>query len=137
MGVQWALIIVLAILVIVGAYALGTYLRRRQDDQPPLPAPLPPKRTAATAGAPPVPDREVRVVVNWLLSQAFEQTGIRVADEKLAYERIVEAAHKAVKALKTQPTVDISLPFLTADASGPKHFEIRLTRDVIKELVRY
>jgi hypothetical protein len=135
MGMQWAVIIVLAILVVIGAYALGTYLRRRQEDDAPMPAPQLPRRASSTPAA--VPDREVRVVVNWLLSQAFEQTGIRVADDKLAYERIVEAAHKAVKSLKTQPAVDVSLPFLTADASGPKHLEARLTREMINELVKY
>jgi hypothetical protein len=114
---------------------LGTYLRRRQEDETPLPAPALPKRASSPPA--PVADREVRVVVNWLLSQAFEQTGIRVADDKLAYERIVEAAHKAVKSLKTQPVVDVSLPFLTADASGPKHLEARLTREMINELVKY
>jgi hypothetical protein len=135
MSVQWTLIIVLAILVVVGAYALGTYMRRRQEDEPPLPLPRPAKKPVAATL--PMPDREVRVVVNWLLSQAFEQTGIRVADDKLAYERIVEAAHKAVQALKTQDAIDISLPFLTADASGPKHLEARLTREMITELAKY
>lgn len=135
MGMQFAVIIVLAILVVVGAYALGTYLRRRQDDEPALPLPAPVRRAAPSG--PPRPEREVRVVVNWLLNQAFEQTGIRVADDKLAYERIVEAAHKAVHALKTQGTVDVSLPFLTADANGPKHLEARLTREMIAELVKY
>jgi len=82
-------------------------------------------------------DREVQVVIGWLLSQAFEQTGVKVADDKVAYQRIAEAARKAVQALKTQKSVTISLPFLTADATGPKHFETQLTREVIQELARY
>ncbi|MGH2521184.1 MAG: Hsp70 family protein [Anaerolineales bacterium] len=124
-------IIVLAIAVIVLAYALGVYLRRRGE----LPAlsrrsSLPKLPSAAN-------DRETRAVVGWLLNQAFEQTGIRVAEDKVAYQRILEAAYKAIQDLKTQQAVTISLPFLTADPSGPKHLEVRLTREAIEELVRY
>ncbi len=133
---QWTVIIVFTIVVVVvGAYALGTYLRRRQDIfsdviQPAAPAEKPSPAKSIT-------DREVRVVVTWLLSQAFEQTGVKVADDKLAFQRIVEAAEKAVRELKTQPVVTISLPYLTADASGPKHLEARLTREMIVELAKY
>ena len=135
---QWTVIIVLAviILVVVGAYALGTYMRRRQDeDLPDLVRPAASAEKSTTAK--PINDREVRVVVNWLLSQAFEQTGVKVADDKLAFQRIVEAADKAVRELKTQPVVTISLPYLTADASGPKHLEARITREMIVELAKY
>ena len=141
MPVQIALIVVVVVLVVVvGAYALGIYFRRRQDDLPSEPRPLP-SRTQARKPVGGViidaPDRRVRVVVNWLLTQAFEQTGIRVAEDKLAYDRIVSAAQKAVEELKKQNAAEISLPFLTADASGPKHLEARLTREMIEELVKY
>ena len=57
------------------------------------------------------------------------------------YARVVgistQAAQKAIRELQTQDVASISLPFLTADASGPKHFETRLTRAVIRELARY
>ena len=132
---QWTVIIVLAIIIVVGAYALGTYVRRRQDNLPDFVRPVSPAEKSAPAK--PINDREVRVVVNWLLSQAFEQTGVKVADDKLAFQRIVEAADKAVRELKTQPVVTISLPYLTADASGPKHLEARLTREMIVELAKY
>jgi molecular chaperone DnaK len=85
----------------------------------------------------PFGSRELQAVVSWLLSQAFEQTGVKVADDKIAYQRIVEAAQKALEQLKTQETATISLPFLTADAAGPKHFETRLTREAIQELIKY
>ena len=48
----------------------------------------------------------------------------------------VEAAQKAVNELKTQSSVDVALPYLTADANGPKHLEARLTREMIEELVK-
>ena len=127
-------ILTLAIIVAVAAYALATYLNRRSGT-PAAPRPLR-AQTPRLLGRVPE-EREAQVLVNWLLTQAFEQTGIRVADDKVAYQRIVEAAQKAVQDLKTKDTVTISLPFLTADASGPKHFEIRLTREVIQELARY
>ncbi len=132
---QWTVIIVLAIIIVVGAYALGTYMRRHQDNLPDFVRPVSPAEKSAPAK--PINDREVRVVVNWLLSQAFEQTGVKVADDKLAFQRIVEAADKAVRELKAQPVVTISLPYLTADASGPKHLEARITREMIVELAKY
>jgi hypothetical protein len=149
MPVQIAVIVVVVVLVVVvGAYMLGTYLRRRQDDLPPEAPPRPARTSTPTVSSTstsarkpvmivPPGNHEVRVVVNWLLTQAFEQTGIRVADDKLAYDRIVSAAQRAVDDLKREPAVDISLPFLTADASGPKHLESRLTREMIAELVKY
>jgi hypothetical protein len=133
---QWlVIVVVLVIIVIAAAYALGVYVRRQQEGLPDYVRPVTPAAKAAPAKN--LNDREVRVVVNWLLSQAFEQTGVKVADDKLAFQRIVEAADKAVRELKTQPVVTISLPYLTADASGPKHLEARITREMIAELAKY
>ena len=90
MPVQIAVVVVVLVLaVVVGAYALGTYLRKRQDDDPMSPLPVTVRKPVMAVDP---AEREVRVVVNWLLTQAFEQTGIRVADDKLAYDRIVSAA---------------------------------------------
>lgn len=140
-------LIALAVVVVVVAYGFGLMMRVR-DRRPPSPidAKMRILRTeAADKGEkPPTPaapavadDRQLQSVVDWLLIQAFEQTGVRVADEPLAYQRIAEAAQKAVRELKTQEAVSISLPYLTADVTGPKHFKTRLTRDVINELSRY
>lgn len=123
-------VVVIVALVIVLAYVFGLYLRRRPNASPL--ARLASPAEAATAAL----DRETRAVVGWLLSQAFEQTGVHIADDKLAYDRILTAAKKAVEELKTQDAATISLPFLTADASGPKHLDCRLTREAIQELVR-
>jgi hypothetical protein len=122
-------LLVLIVVVIGAAYALGRYVRQRGG--------LPVASLGQRAPMRRASDRETRAVVNWLLSQAFEQTGIRVADDELAYQRIVEAAQKAIQGLKSQKTVTISLPFLTADANGPKHLEAQLSREVIEELVKY
>jgi Na+-transporting methylmalonyl-CoA/oxaloacetate decarboxylase gamma subunit len=127
---NFGVLLLLAVVVVAVAYVLGRYVRQRERAAP----------RAAGAGTKlfaSAANREEQAVVTWLLSQAFEQTGVKVADDKVAYQRIVEAAQKALRELKSQPAVTISLPYLTADAAGPKHFEIRLTRDVIRELVRY
>jgi hypothetical protein len=133
---QWVVVAVLLVaLVIVVAYGLGVYMRQRQGDLPPAPPARPAPRRTSPAKS--IGDREVRAVVTWLLSQAFEQTGVKVADDKVAFERIVEAAESAVETLKMQDTAVVSLPFLTADVNGPKHLEARLTRSMIDELVKY
>ena len=126
--------LLIAVIVIVLAYLLGLYLRRRSE-LPPSPTIIVGKPTPAPLAAPEL-DRETRAVVGWLLSQAFEQTGINVANDKLAYDRILPAARKAIDELKSQTDTTIALPFLTADASGPKHLETRLTRAAIQELIR-
>src|SRR5215831_6754075 len=133
MELELPVIIVLTVVVVAVAYAAGVYWRRHQENFPQPEAPGKPRLTGKTV-APAVSDREVRAVVSWLLSQAFEQTGIRVADDRVAYQRIVEAAQKAVVELKSQDTFEVSLPYLTADANGPKHLEARLTREMIEEL---
>ncbi len=139
--------IVIAVVVIVVAYLLGMYMRWRDrtpprvvDAKPRFTQAANPEKPSRTRTVPPSlasDDRRLQAVRDWLLTQAFEQTGIRVADEPVAYQRVSEAAQKALRDLQTQEAVSISLPFLTADASGPKHFETRLTREVINELARY
>jgi hypothetical protein len=137
-----------AVIVIVVAYGLGRWMQFQDKAAPRRPVdakarfattPKPEKPAARVAKAPlpPSDEHQLQAVVAWLLTQAFEQTGIRVADEPLAYQRITEAAQKALRDLQTQEVASISLPYLTADANGPKHFEARLTRAVIRELARY
>lgn len=124
-------IVLVAVVVVIIAYTLGVYFRRREGAAAPNITRVLPK--FLTSGA----EHEEQAVISWLCSQAFEQTGVKVAEDKVAYQRITEAAHMALRDLKSQSDTTISLPFLTADTSGPKHFEIRLTRDVLKELARY
>lgn len=122
-------LILLAVLVVAAAYALGRLAGGRE-------APAGPAAPPAAGRLAPPAERELPAVTAWLLAQAFEQTGVRVADDRIARARIGDAARQALQALKAQEAVTISLPFLTADASGPRHFEIRLTRSVIQALVR-
>jgi len=110
---------------------LGRYVARREAAQPLEAKPKPPKHTGEPLSSP------EQLVREWILSQAFEQTGVKISDDAIAYQRVTEAARKAVSELKTQPEAHIQLPFLTADASGPKHVELTLTRAVLEALVHY
>jgi molecular chaperone DnaK len=75
-------------------------------------------------------ERESHPLVQWLLDRASEQIGARVSDDPLARERIVQAAVKAMEDLRAGGSATISLPFLTADAQGPRHFDVRFKRNL-------
>lgn len=125
-----AVAVLLVVVVIALARALSVSWRRRPE------VGLQSRVALPTDGATGALDRETRLVVGWLLDQAFEQTGARLADDKMAYDRIVAAARKATTDLKTLEAATISLPFLTADASGPRHVECRLTREALRGMTR-
>ncbi len=76
-----------------------------------------------------------RVIVNYFADEFKKEHGIDIADDKAAMQRLRDEAEKAKIELSTANEVDINLPFLTADASGPKHFEHKLTRSKLEQLV--
>lgn len=76
-----------------------------------------------------------RVLVNHLLEQFKAEQGIDLATDKAAIQRLRDEAEKAKIELSTTNEVNINLPFLTADASGPKHFEYKLSRAKLEQLV--
>jgi molecular chaperone DnaK len=73
-------------------------------------------------------------LVNYFVEQFKKDSGIDVKEDKAAMQRLKEEAEKAKKELSTTEVADINLPFLTADAEGPKHFECKLTRSKLIEL---
>ena len=75
-----------------------------------------------------------KVLVNWLMSDFKEQEGIDLATDIQALQRLTEAAEKAKMELSTVQKTNISLPFITADANGPKHINKELTREVFETL---
>ena len=75
-------------------------------------------------------------IVNHFVDQFKKESGIDIKDDKAAMQRLKEEAEKAKKELSTTEVADINLPFLTADAAGPKHFEYKLTRAKLIELVQ-
>ena len=74
-------------------------------------------------------------VLEHLIAEFKTQTGIDLSGDKLALQRLKEAAEKAKIELSSKTSTDINLPFLTADASGPKHFNTTLTRAKLESLV--
>lgn len=78
-------------------------------------------------------------IVNHFVDEFKKESGIDVKGDKAAMQRLKEEAEKAKKELSTTEVADINLPFLTADADGPKHFEYKLTRakliDLVQELI--
>ncbi len=74
-------------------------------------------------------------IVNHFVEEFKKESGIDIKDDKAAMQRLKEEAEKAKKELSTTEVADINLPFLTADADGPKHFEYKLTRAKLIELV--
>ncbi|HPF30968.1 MAG TPA: molecular chaperone DnaK [Candidatus Saccharibacteria bacterium] len=75
-------------------------------------------------------------IVNHFLEVFKNEHGIDLKNDKAAMQRLKDEAEKAKKELSTTNETEINLPFLTADAEGPKHFEYKLTRSKLEELVK-
>ena len=73
-------------------------------------------------------------VTDWLVSEFKKAEGVDLSADKMALQRLREAAEKAKKELSTATTTNINLPFITATAEGPKHLDITLTRAKFDEL---
>ena len=73
-------------------------------------------------------------ITDYILDEFKKQQGIDLSNDTMALQRIKEASEKAKKELSTATTTDINLPYLTATAEGPKHFEMTLTRAKFDEL---
>ena len=76
-----------------------------------------------------------QAVVDWLVAEFRKDQGIDLSADKQALQRLTEAAEKAKIELSTLTQTNINLPFITADASGPKHLDITLTRAEFERLV--
>ena len=74
-------------------------------------------------------------LVNYLTDEFKKETGIDLKNDRLALQRLKEAAEKAKIELSSATQTEINLPFITADASGPKHMNIKLTRAKLESLV--
>src|SRR5213078_4584020 len=75
-----------------------------------------------------------KAIVDWLVAEFKRSQGIDLSADPMALQRLYEAAEKAKIELSTTQETQINLPFITADASGPKHLEMRLTRAKLNEL---
>ena len=74
-------------------------------------------------------------VIDYLVSEFSREQGIDLGQDRLALQRLKEAAEKAKIELSSNQQTEINLPFITADANGPKHLQIRLTRAKLESLV--
>ena len=73
-------------------------------------------------------------VTDWMLAEFKKAEGVDLSNDKMALQRLKEAAEKAKKELSSATTTNINLPFITATAEGPKHFDMNLTRAKFDEL---
>jgi molecular chaperone DnaK len=73
-------------------------------------------------------------IINWMLDEFKKKEGVDLSGDKMALQRLKEAAEKAKKELSSSTTTNINLPFITATAEGPKHFDMDLTRAKFDEL---
>ena len=76
-----------------------------------------------------------QVVQDWLVKEFKKESGIDLTKDKMALQRLKEAAEKAKMELSTTMESEINLPFITADSSGPKHLLIKLTRSKLEHLM--
>ena len=74
-------------------------------------------------------------VIDWMVTEFKKDQGIDLSQDRMALQRLKEAAEKAKMELSTLSETDINLPFVTADQSGPKHLNMRLTRAKFEQLV--
>lgn len=77
-----------------------------------------------------------RVIINYFADEFKKEHGIDIREDNAAMQRLRDEAEKAKIELSTAQEVDVNLPFLTADADGPKHFEHKLTRAKLESLVQ-
>ena len=80
------------------------------------------------------PDDKEAALVDYLIEQASAQTGINLVGDQMVYQRMINGVRIALSELENQESYQLSLPFLTADSRGPKHFEFTITRGNINQL---
>jgi molecular chaperone DnaK len=74
-------------------------------------------------------------IIDWMCDEFKKENGIDLRNDKMALQRLKEAAEKAKHELSSMTETDINLPFITADATGPKHMNIKLSRAKLEQLV--
>ena len=74
-------------------------------------------------------------LINYVADQFKAENGVDLREDTMALQRLQEACEKAKKELSSVPSTDINLPFITADASGPKHLQMTITQAKFEELI--
>ncbi len=76
-----------------------------------------------------------QLIINWLVDEFKKDQGVDLSKDRMAIQRLKEAAEKAKMELSSTMESDINLPFITADASGPKHLNLRLSRSKFEQMI--
>ena len=74
-------------------------------------------------------------IIDWLVDEFKKDQGIDLKNDRMALQRLKEAAERAKIELSSAQETEINLPFITADASGPKHLVLKLSRSKLEQLV--
>ena len=74
-------------------------------------------------------------IIEWIIAEFKKAEGIDLSKDRMALQRLKEAAEKAKMELSTVMETDINLPFITADQTGPKHLQMKLTRAKFEQIV--
>ena len=74
-------------------------------------------------------------IIDFIIAEFKKDSGVDLAKDVLALQRLKEAAEKAKIELSSSAATDVNLPYITADATGPKHLNIKLTRAKLEQLV--
>lgn len=75
------------------------------------------------------------LIISWLVAEFKKEQGIDLSKDQMALQRLKEAAEKAKIELSSTTSTDINLPFITADATGPKHLNVQLTRTKFEQMI--
>jgi len=78
-----------------------------------------------------------QVLIDWIVAEFKKDQAIDLSGDPMAMQRLKEAAEKAKCELSTRPETDINLPFITADQTGPKHLQMKLTRSQFEQMVEH
>jgi hypothetical protein len=78
---------------------------------------------------------ESQALAAWLVKAAGDKLNVDLSNDHMAKDRIAERADSAIEELRSSSSSEINLPFLTADATGPKHFSISLTRSQVEKVL--
>jgi hypothetical protein len=131
--VDTLMIILVLGLVLLAIVALPKMFRGKDDaDSLPLPAQTPTAQRSPKLAT--VLDIDSSPLARWLCDEACAQTGIDLRADPIALTRIAEAAKKAQWDIDKSGAAEVSLPYISADTSGPKHFELRFTREQVGAL---
>lgn len=130
-----ALTIIILAIVVLSIVALLQFFRRKpKADDPVQPMSFGETAAPATPKLASAADIDAKSFTRWLCDQACAQTGIDLRQDAMALTRLAEAAAKAQNEFATSDKVEISLPYLSADASGPKHFKLTVDRHDVNRL---